>query len=490
LPSHRGQLWWRGKATKITIAAIVPVAILLLGLWRFGPGSEYIIGGKDPGVYVNEGFAIARTGALFRQDATVAAVPPAARDLFFPAEGNEDYYGHRFMGVYINDPATGALITQFPQLFPASVAIGSELAGTVGGARTVVVWALLGLLAVYFFGARLIGRLASFFAVLLLALNLVEVWFGRYPNAEMLMQTLLFGGLLALARSHQDDDPFFGWVAGLLLGLLIFLRFDSFMAVTAMAAALAMAWAVRGQRIRLSTAVPVVVAAIAGLAYYAGPLRAYFFVYKVNLPSLGAGIAAVVAGLALTLLVRRLRPKFGDLLAKYLPLALGIALVLLAAYALFLRQPAGKLAEYDAAALRTFREAYVYWPALIAALAGCVMVTRREFWRDPGFFPRVHGLLYLLLLQDSRGPTGAVDGPPVRPDGVAGNVPAGIRGALRTVHARAPPDDASRHRRRHRFVVLSDGNTWPPPGPLPRMWSIEGRSRISISSPDASRRAI
>src|SRR6185436_13464813 len=83
----RGQLWWRGKATKITIAAIVPVAILLLGLWRFGPGSEYIIGGKDPGVYVNEGFAIARTGALFRQDATVAAVPPAARDLFFPAEG-------------------------------------------------------------------------------------------------------------------------------------------------------------------------------------------------------------------------------------------------------------------------------------------------------------------------------------------------------------------------------------------------------------------
>lgn len=382
----RGRLGWHGKATKVTIAAIVPVAILLLGIWRFYPGSEYILGGKDPGVYVNEGFAIARTGTLFRQDATVAAVPASARDLFFPAEGNEDFYGHRFMGVYINDPATGALITQFPQLFPASVAVGSELAGRVGGAKTVVAWAVLGLIAVYFFGARLIGRLASFFAVLLLALNLVEVWFGRYPNAEMLMQTLLFGGLLALARSHQDEDPFFGWVAGLLLGLLIFLRFDSFMAVTAMAAALAMAWAIRGQRIRLSTAVPVVIAAIAGLAYYIGPLRAYFFVYKVNLPSIGVGIAAVVTGVALTLLVRRLRPQFGDILAKYLPLGLGIALVLLGAYALFLRQPAGKLADYDAAALRTFRDAYVYWPALIAAIAGCVMVTRREFWRDPAFF--------------------------------------------------------------------------------------------------------
>jgi len=382
----RARLRWHGSAAKVTIAVLVPIALAALGVWRFGPGSEYILGGKDPGVYVNEGVAIAHSGALFRQDATVSGVPAAARDLFFPNEGNDDYYGHRFMGVYINDPASGGVITQFPQLFPASVALAFQLAGTVGAAKAVVAWAVLGLLAVYFSGARLIGRLASFFAVLLLALNLVEVWFGRYPNAEMLMQTLLFGGLLSLARAHQDEDPFFGWVAGLLLGLLIFLRFDSFMAIAAMAAALALAWAVRGQRIRLSTVVPVTIAAAAGLAYYVWPMRAYFYVYKANLPSIGMGIAAIVAAAGVTLIVRRLRPRIGDTLARYLPLALGIALVLLAAYALFLRQPAGKLAEHDAAALRTFRDAYVYWPALLAALAGCIMVTRREFWRDPAFF--------------------------------------------------------------------------------------------------------
>src|SRR6185503_6247576 len=147
-----------------------------------------------------------------------------------------------------------------------------------------------------FFGARLIGRLASFFAVLLLALNLVEVWFGRYPNAEMLMQTLLFGGLLALARSHQDDDPFFGWVAGLLMGLLIFLRFDTFMAIAAMGAGLALVWIVGSRLPRAMFAGLVGVATVLGLAYYTGPMRAYFFVYKVNLPTAPVGIAA--AGVA------------------------------------------------------------------------------------------------------------------------------------------------------------------------------------------------
>jgi hypothetical protein len=147
----RGRLSWHGKATKVTIAAIVPIAIVALGIWRFGPGSEYVFGGKDPGIYVNEGVAIARTGALFRHDATVSAVPAAARELFFPNESDPDFYGHRFMGVYINDPATGEIITQFPQLFPASVAVAYGLAGIVGAVKTVAVWAVLGLLAVYFF---------------------------------------------------------------------------------------------------------------------------------------------------------------------------------------------------------------------------------------------------------------------------------------------------------------------------------------------------
>jgi hypothetical protein len=158
------------------------------------------------------------------------------------------------------------------------------------------------------------------------------------------------------------------------------------MTVAALAAALTLAWAVRGQRIRIATIAIVLTAAAMALAYYAGPLRANFLVFKANLPSPATGVAVAIAAGLVAVGTARLRSKIGDRLARHLPLVLGVGLVLLAGFALFFRHRAGLLAEHDAASLRIYRDAYVYWPALIAALAGCVMVTRREFWRDPAFF--------------------------------------------------------------------------------------------------------
>ena len=101
----------------------------------------------------------------------------------------------------------------------------------------------------YFAGARLLGRPAAAAAATLLALNVVQVWFSRYPNADIVMQAILFAALLANARAHVDDDPFFAPVAGALLALLLFLRFDAVVAVGAVIASLALGF-VAGQRVR------------------------------------------------------------------------------------------------------------------------------------------------------------------------------------------------------------------------------------------------
>ena len=106
---------------------------------------------------------------------------------------------------------------------------------------------MLGLLAVYFAGARLFGRPAAAAAALLLALNVIEVWFARYPNAEVVMQALLFAALLAMARAQVDGDPFFAPVAGSLLGLLLFLRFDAVLGIAGVVGAVG-ARLVAGQR--------------------------------------------------------------------------------------------------------------------------------------------------------------------------------------------------------------------------------------------------
>ena len=130
------------------------------------------------------------------------------------------------------------------------------------------------MLAVYFTGVRLFGHLAAFAAAALLALNVVTVWFARYPNAEVVMQAFLFAALLANARAHVDGDRFFAPAAGMLLGLLLFLRFDSVLGVAGLAAGVLLG-AFAGQRPRFAMLAGFIALAIPALLYYRGPLRAY-----------------------------------------------------------------------------------------------------------------------------------------------------------------------------------------------------------------------
>jgi len=70
----RGRLRLGTPARRVTWTAIVPVVLVALAVSRFFPPSEYIIGGKDPGVYMNEGIQVAQRGALVFRDPVVATV--------------------------------------------------------------------------------------------------------------------------------------------------------------------------------------------------------------------------------------------------------------------------------------------------------------------------------------------------------------------------------------------------------------------------------
>jgi hypothetical protein len=385
LATCRLRLLYRGNAAGPTATLLLPIALVVLAVWRFFPSSEYVIGGKDPGAYMNEGIQIAQRGSLVVRDPDVAAVPDSARDLFFRPQldlGNE---GLRFMGFFLLDAREGRVVGQFPHVLPASIAIGYGLFGLSGARMTVGVWACLGVLALYFAGARFVGRAAAFAAASLLGAHILQVWFARYPNAEVVIQALLFAALLAFARAHQDDDRFFGPVAGILLGLLIFVRIDSLLMIAAVASAALLAWIVDRRPPRVGFVFPLVVAVAAGCFYYTGPMRGNFWlprIYLSNLPIGGVIAASLGAVLTLTLLLW-CRNRFADRARDAVPAALAILIAALAAYAWFVRTPGGKLADYDAYALRTFTNFFLFWPGLAAAVLGFVLVVRRGFWRDP-----------------------------------------------------------------------------------------------------------
>ncbi|CAN5772161.1 hypothetical protein BH18ACI5_BH18ACI5_11910 [soil metagenome] len=376
----------------------VPLALALFCALRFSPPSEYVMGGKDPGVYVNEGIQIAQRGTLIAQDPVVAAVPNFARELFIPryrlpdGSPRTDYYSSRFMGFFVQDPDSGAVVGQFPHLFPASIALGYGIDGLSGALHTVSAWAVLGVLAVYFLAARLFGRTTAAVAAVLLALNVVELWFARYPNAEVVMQAILFAALLANARAHVDGDRFFAPVAGALLGLLLFLRFDAVLGVAGLALGIALG-RFAGQRPRWSMAVTFATLALPAIYYFFVPMRAYAYLPIVWISAIPAwqmrvlAASAVVAVIALRLSTRH--PTLSAAIVSYVPLLLAGTLGAAALYALVVRHPGGKLAIHDAYALRTYADFYVTLPAIVAALLGFAIQARRYFWKDPAFFVTV-----------------------------------------------------------------------------------------------------
>ncbi len=389
--ASRGRLRFGAAARRVTWTALAPAAIVILGVWRFFPPSEYIIGGKDPGTYMNEGIQIAQRGAIVVRDPVVASVPPFARDLFFPSHGRTDYYSLRFMGFFIQNPDLGSVVGQFPHLFPASIAIGYGVDGLTGARRTVGVWAILGLLAVYFAASRLTGRAAAFAAATLLAMHVITVWFAKYPNAEVTMQALLFAALLANARAHVDGDRFFAPVAGALLGLLLFLRFDVVLGILGVAAGLVLG-VLNGQRARASFIVVFGIVAAAAALYLSGPMRAYasapiLFFQTLPLWECVALVGVAVAGVAVVALSWRV-PAVMTRVGQWVPTGMVIGVCLLTVYALIFRHQVGKLAAHDADALRTFTYLYLTLPALIAALIGLALLSRR-FFRDPALISTV-----------------------------------------------------------------------------------------------------
>jgi hypothetical protein len=378
----RGDLRLGPSAARVRPPAVVPALLVAVGLWLYFPPAEYVLGGRDPGVYTAEGVQIAQRRSLVTTEALVADVPPHLRGLVF-SRGPDDRV-RRFMGFFILDASAGAVAGQFPHFYPASLALGYGIDGLTGVRKTTGLWAILGVLAVYFAGTVYFGRPVAAAAAGLLSLHVAQVWFARSPNAEMALQALLFSALLAYARAETTGSRFFAVAAASILGILLFLRVDAFI-VLAMVAPAVLLDVAAGRRIRALFVVPLLAWIAAGTAYLVVFVRPYLdqplgFIQNLTpvhwaLIALGFGVMAAVAAM-----IRRRR---GAWLAAWVPMGLVMAVVTAAVYACFFREPGGPLAAHDAYSLRTFAAHYLTPYLLAAALAGYALTVPRMFGPHP-----------------------------------------------------------------------------------------------------------
>jgi len=201
---------------------------------------DWSLGGRDPGVYVNRAHQLARDGGVEGSVRTLREVPPDARSSVY-AEYHPDgpYPAALAPGIYITDLPSGSFVPQFFPLYPVVLAYVQWFAGPV-----LMLWTtgLLAIGAVCFaglLGRRLAGDVAGVLAVFFLSTNLIQLWFGRFPNSEVLTEILLLGGVWAYVSAGRAQSRTLYALAGGALGAALLTRPDAFLVIAAILAAIA-----------------------------------------------------------------------------------------------------------------------------------------------------------------------------------------------------------------------------------------------------------
>src|SRR6266508_1666170 len=199
--------------------------LALVGGLLFFPGFPYATGDKDPGVYVQHGIAISRTGSYALDDPALdrSRVPSVARSS----------PGARFPGIWIEDVAAHRIVPQFYHLWPALLASAFSAGGFTGLVNVLPLVGLLAVLAVALLvrrafepAGRATGLVAGSLAGLLLASNMMQVWQAKYQTTEAFTEALVAGALLGIVISIRTGWRPAAGVAGLLLGLSFLARPD------------------------------------------------------------------------------------------------------------------------------------------------------------------------------------------------------------------------------------------------------------------------
>jgi hypothetical protein len=221
------------------------LAVLAVALALQARPTEYLLGGRDPGTYVASMAVIGRTGGIAYVDPAVLSIPADDVELFYRNPGAPDYTWGRFMGFPLERPQTGRVVPEFFHLFPVFGAYLFQAMGVKGALAAPPVFGILGTLGVFLALRRLLGAPPALLGALLLAVNVVQVWFARYPVTETASQLVVFVALLLVWHWEETRSTAFAAMAGAVFGLCLLVRIDNVLLLAPIAAYLLFRWARR-----------------------------------------------------------------------------------------------------------------------------------------------------------------------------------------------------------------------------------------------------
>jgi hypothetical protein len=269
---------WPFGSVRLSGWSLAIGVVFALGAALVSRPAEYVFGIYDPGVYVNVGVAMARTGGVLVPDPELPRLTPDERRALF---GNVPAPWHRsgMPFVTVHDASRGTLEAEWFHLFPAWLAIWA-LAGNPLWGTPLLYLGALGAMALL--GRVLVHPAVGLAAALFLAVNVGEIWFGRYPMADLMAQTLVLTGFALLGFSATRRSAAFAALAGATFGLVHLAKIDIVIVPLALGGALAWQW-LRGRWGRCETALLVGYLAVGGQAFLHALIFARFYILRIVL---------------------------------------------------------------------------------------------------------------------------------------------------------------------------------------------------------------
>ncbi len=180
------------------------ILLLLLAIILFARPFQYLRGGWDPGEYISTAMNISRTGSIEVKDSLIPVLDVDRREVLLHEK--EGLRRTLQAGYLIVDEESGKVVPDYFHLYPSWLAIFAGLFGLTGvyyGQYIISIYAL----AIFFLAIRRIfGRTSAEIGALMLVLSPAQIYFARFPGAEMLTQFLLFSAFYFLARRPEDGD--------------------------------------------------------------------------------------------------------------------------------------------------------------------------------------------------------------------------------------------------------------------------------------------
>jgi hypothetical protein len=317
-----------------TILALATIAVMTVLNMRYA--SQNVVQDRDPGAYTDSAQWFSNHHTFFLDGLTGAfALHP--HQLFVAGAG------------FQAGAPGGRIYPQFLHAVPAFLAAANWIGGESLMFRANAMLGALALLAFFAFARTWLDERFASAAVILLAVNLVEVLHTRNTYSEILSQVFLFGGLWALAEADRVKRTSLYAIAGLILGAGCMVRIDAFLFLIPLtllatvrlwqAHAQPLVEAVRIRRAVFAASAGVLVTSALGVIDGVRFSRPYLDDNKADLLQIAAAwiVTLVACRVALALHTRRSRPLISRRLLTKLGAAAAIVIILAFAWAWFIR---------------------------------------------------------------------------------------------------------------------------------------------------------